>query len=87
VRKGVFNMSIIEEKEVKITPEMGTSGIASALQIGSSTSTYSFEMTTAPGSILVLHPLERTLQNGEETFKEILKKLTKKHRETLDSLT
>jgi len=80
-------MSIVEENEIKIMPEMSTSGIASALQIGSSTSTYSFEISTSPDALLLFKQEVKPLEAIEETFEDLLQKLTKKHRQTLDRLT
>ncbi len=76
-------------KEVDLieNPQMGTSGLSSAMQqLFESTSAFTLHFGTVSSPILIAIPDNKPERERPETFKDTLKKVIKKHRESLDAL-
>jgi hypothetical protein len=76
----------MKEVEVLENPEMGTSGLSSALQLVESTNSFTVQFGTVTTPILI--PIvENEIENRRlETFRETLKRVIKKHRASLNAL-
>lgn len=76
-------MKVVELLE---NPEMGTSGLSSAMQLVESTNSFTVQFGTVSSPILI--PTLEKAPEGErpETFGQTLKRVIKKHRKSLDAL-
>lgn len=78
----------MERKIINIldNPESGTSGISSALQLTESTSSIAVEFGTLPSPVITIPSEEKPEVESEETFKEIIHRIIRRHKEVLNRL-
>jgi len=76
----------MKEMDLLENPEMGTSGLSSAMQLVESTNSFTVQFGTVSSPIIIT--TFDTEPEGErpETFRETLKRVIKKHRTSLDAL-
>ena len=75
-----------QEIEIISFPETGTAGLSSHMQLVSSTSAFHMPFGTAPLPMVTFPTEKRDEEKRPETFREILRRIIKRHKEVLDKL-